>query len=124
MKFLSTFLLTIMFTATSMGGTPPLPNPEELVGDWVLSDGRRLCNLHLGIEEVPQANGFKLALDPQSGACQLFVDAVAWRVASDGISLLDHEGTTLIFFSRDAQDYRSDIAGDSGMCLRRKSAAD
>ena len=53
-----------------------------------------------------------------------FWPLLAWRPAPDGISLLDHEGTTLVFFSQEAGGYRSDIASDQGMRLRRQKAGE
>lgn len=103
-----------------MAGSPPLPHPKDLVGDWVVFDATRFCAIHLWIDDAPQANGFKLTIDPQLGTCNFGMAAVAWRPASDGIALLDHEGSTLMFFSQEAGGYRSDIASDTGMQLRRK----
>ena len=123
MKLIATFLFSSMFTAASMGSTLPLPHPKDLVGDWVVSYAQRYCSIQLGIEEVPQANGFRLTVDPSTGACDLPFAAVAWRPAPDGISLLDQDGSTLIFFSQEAGGYRSEIHGDRGMRLRRKHAA-
>ncbi len=113
-----------MFTAAAMGGSlPPLPLPKDLAGDWVLLDARRSCAIHLWVDEIPQANGFRLTADMDPLACNFSMNAVAWRPAPDGIALLDGEGSTLIFFSREANGYRSDIASDAGMRLQRKPAA-
>ncbi len=113
-----------MFTATSTASSLPLPHPEDLVGDWVVFDAQRSCSIHFGIEDLPQANGFRLTIDPNIGPCNFSIAAVAWRPAADGISLLDQEGSTLIFFSQEVGGYRSEISGDSGMRLRRKNAAE
>lgn len=124
MKFISTLLFSIMFTASSMGSSLPLPHPKDLVGDWVLSDRQQFCVIHLWIDEIPQANGYRMTIDARAGACNFPIDAVAWRPAPDGISLLDHEGATLIFFSQDVGGYRSDISTDHGMRLQRKKAGE
>lgn len=98
-----------------------MPHPRDLVGEWVLSDAQRICGIHLWIDEIPQANGFRLTVDAHAGICNFHMDAVAWRPAPDGIALLDQEGTTLIFLSQQAGGYRSDITSDRGMRLQRKS---
>lgn len=120
MKFISTFLFSIMVTTTAAGSSLPLPHPKDLVGDWVLSEAQQFCAVHFWIDEMPLANGYRLTIDARAGACNFPLDAVAWRPAPDGISLLDQEGTTLIFFSQEAGGYRSDIASDQGMRLQRK----
>ncbi len=112
-----------MVTTTALGSSLPLPHPKDLVGDWIVSDARQFCAIHLWIDEIPQANGYRLTIDARAGACTFPLDAVAWRPAPDGISLLDHEGTTLIFFSQEAGGYRSQIASEHGMRLQRKNAA-
>ncbi|MEF9999784.1 MAG: AprI/Inh family metalloprotease inhibitor [Comamonas sp.] len=124
MKFISKFLFSIMVTTTAMGSSLPLPQPEDLVGDWVLSYARQFCAIHLWIDEMPQANGYRLTIDARAGACSFPMDAVAWRPAPDGISLLDHEGTTLVFFSQEAGGYRSNIASEEGMRLQRKKTGE
>lgn len=113
-----------MVTTTALGSSLPLPHPKDLVGDWIVSDARQFCAIHLWIDEIPQANGYRLTIDARAGACTFPLDAVAWRPAPDGISLLDHEGTTLIFFSQEAGGYRSQIASEHGMRLQRKKAAE
>ncbi len=124
MKFISTLLFSAMVTTTAVGSSLPLPHPEDLVGDWVLSYARQFCAIHFWIDEIPQANGFRLTIDARAGACTFPMNAVAWRPAPDGISLLDHEGTTLVFFSQEAGGYRSDIASDQGMRLQRKKTGE
>ncbi|WP_315129062.1 AprI/Inh family metalloprotease inhibitor [Comamonas antarctica] len=124
MRLISTLLLSSMFTAASMGSTlPPVPLARDLAGDWVLSDAGRSCAIHLWIDEIPNANGYRLTVDTCPEACNFSMNAVAWRPAPDGISLLDREGSTLIFFSREANGYRSDIASDAGMRMDRKPGA-
>ena len=112
-----------MVTTTAAGSSLPLPHPTNLVGDWVLSEAQQFCAIHLWIDEIPQANGYRLTIDARAGACNFPMAAVAWRPAPDGISLLDQEGTTLIFFSREAGGYRSDIHSDQGMRLQRRNSA-
>lgn len=106
-----------------MGSSLPLPQPADLAGEWVVSASQQFCAIHLWIDEIPQANGYRLTIDARAGACSFPINAVAWRPAPDGISLLDREGTTLIFFSQEADGYRSDVASDQGMRLQRKNAA-
>ena len=113
-----------MVTTTAVGSSLPLPHPKDLVGDWILSFDRQFCAIHFWIDEIPQANGFRLTIDARAGACTFPMNAVAWRPAPDGISLLDHDGTTLVFFSQEAGGYRSDIASDQGMRLRRQKAGE
>lgn len=120
MRLIATFLFSIMFTASSIGSSLPIPNPRDLVGEWVLSDAQRFCGIHLWIDEMPQANGFKLTVDAQAGICNFNMDAVAWRPAPDGIALLDQEGATLIFLSQEVGGFRSDISSDRGLRLQRK----
>lgn len=122
MKFIATFIFSIMLTATAAGSSLPLPHPEDLVGDWVVFDARQSCSIHFGIEDLPRANGYRLTIEPNVGACNFVIGAVAWRPAPDGISLLDQEGATLIFFSQEVGGYRSEISGDRRMRLRRTSA--
>lgn len=109
-----------MFSAASIADTPPLPHPKDLVGEWVVFDSTRVCGVRFWIDAILQANGYRMTIDPLGGACTIPLDAVAWRPAPDGISMLDHEGTTLIFFSREDGGYRSDIFTNDGLRLRRK----
>ncbi len=104
-----------------MGSSLPLPHPRDFVGDWVVFDATRFCGIHLWVEDMPEANGFRLTIDPHVAACNFAMDAVAWRPAPDGISLLDKDGTTLVFFSQEGDGYRSEIASDNGMRLCRKT---
>jgi hypothetical protein len=43
---------------------------------------------------------------------------VGWRPAPDGIALLQADGSTLAFFSRDGESYRNQLGADDGLTLK------
>jgi hypothetical protein len=115
--------LTSLLGATMISTTAgilPIPLPDTLKGEWVVLTGDCLYDIGLLTDEMPEANGLKLKTNTPKENCKLLINAVAWRPYPDGISLLDKEGSTIVFFSRDKEIYRSEISGNSGFTLKRK----
>lgn len=118
---LITLLGAAMISSTSSAEILPIPLPESLKGDWVILAGDSLCDITLSTEKMPEANGLKLTANNYQGGCKILTTAVAWRPYPDGISILDKEGLSIVFFSRDQEIYRSEIYGNSGIILKRKT---
>lgn len=109
-----------MISTTASSSILPIPLPSSLKGDWVVLAGDSLCNVTFFTDEIPEANGLKLTVNNPPEDCKLLTKAVAWRPYPDGISIIDKEGSNIIFFSRDKEIYRSEIYGNSGFILKRK----
>ena len=102
-----------------MASSLVLPSAESLSGQWTVTDESNSCSLHLSAESVESANGYKLRVLSICSPEVLPQIPSAWRPAPDGIALLDNEGLTVLFFSREGEHYRSQIWDNSGKVLRR-----
>lgn len=96
-----------------------LPSPESLSGHWTIVDKKNECDIYLKTERFEQANGYKLIA---SSTCvpDIFSEIPdAWRPEPDGIALLNKDGVTLLFFSREDEHYRSRVWECTGAILKK-----
>lgn len=102
-----------------MASSLVLPSAGSLSGQWTVTDESNSCTLHLRAESVESANGYKLSILSSCSPEVLPQVPAAWRPTPDGIALLDSDGLTVLFFSREGEQYRSQIWDDSGKVLKR-----
>lgn len=114
------FLSAMLFSTASMASSLTLPHPDYFKGEWLVSTGENLCNVNFSTEISTEANGLKLTTDEKQGKCESIKNAVAWRPSPDGISLLDQDGNTLIFFSMEDGVYRRELPEKIIATLKRR----
>lgn len=102
-----------------MASSLVLPSADSLSGQWTLTDESNSCIIQLSAESDKSANGYQLSVSPNCAHAILPETAVAWRPAPDGIALLDREGLSVLFFSREGEHYRSHIWERAGKILKR-----
>ncbi|EFO1665478.1 AprI/Inh family metalloprotease inhibitor [Escherichia coli] len=102
-----------------MASSLVLPPADSLSGQWTVTDKSNSCIIQLSTESVESANGYRLSISPSCGYVGLPEATVAWRPMPDGIALLDCDGSTVLFFSREGEHYRSQIWDNSGKVLKR-----
>ncbi|ECI4012244.1 protease [Salmonella enterica subsp. salamae] len=102
-----------------MASSLVLPPAGSLSGQWTVTDESNSCIIQLSAESVESANGYQLSVSPNCAHAVLPETTVAWRPTPDGIALLDKDGLTVLFFSREGEHYRSQIWDNSGKVLKR-----
>ncbi|WP_261247708.1 protease inhibitor Inh/omp19 family protein [Serratia ficaria] len=108
----------MMVTGAVMASSLVLPTAQSLVGQWQVADRERQCRIEFLASEQSAANGYRL-VDRQRCLNKLFAaEVVGWRPAPDGIALLQADGSTLAFFSRDGEVYRNRLGADDGLTLK------
>ena len=108
----------MMVTGAVMAGSLVLPTAQSLAGQWQVADREQQCRIEFLASEQSETNGYQL-VDKQRCLKSLFAaEVVGWRPAPDGIALLQADGSTLVFFSRDGEVYRNQLSADDGLTLR------
>jgi hypothetical protein len=111
--------IIFFFSGVSMASSLVLPSVGSLSGQWTVTDESNSCTIHLSAENVESANGYRLSVSPNCAHAVLPEATVAWRPTPDGIALLDSDGLTVLFFSREGEHYRSHIWEHAGKILKR-----
>ncbi|HAT3781507.1 AprI/Inh family metalloprotease inhibitor [Serratia marcescens] len=96
-----------------------LPSAISISGHWTITDKSNSCTIHLSEENVESANGYKLIILSTCSPEILPQVPVAWRPTPDGIALLDQDGLSVLFFSREGMHYRSHIWERTGKVLKK-----
>lgn len=120
--FMNKFLLIggiLLFSGVSMANSMVLPSVESLAGQWRIIDRENSCDIHLKAEGFEPASGYKLSISSDCVPNILPETPEAWRPTPDGIALLNRDGLTTQFFSREGEHYRSQIWGNTGKILER-----
>ncbi|EHE5688046.1 AprI/Inh family metalloprotease inhibitor [Salmonella enterica] len=120
MKKFFLVVIIFIFSGGSVTSSLILPSPVSLSGHWIVVDKINECDIYLGGERIEQANGYKLIF---SSPCTFDIFSEipeAWRPAPDGISLLNRDGRTVLFFSRENENYSSRVWECSGIMLKKK----
>ena len=120
MKYKIIFLAAMAFSNAVMAGILPLLHPDCFKGEWMVSAEKDECNIVFSTKYLPEANGYEMLINSQAENCKILTDASAWRPAPDGISLLDKEGLTIIFFAKEDEGYTSELSESSKIFLKRK----
>jgi len=108
----------MMVTGAVMAGSLVLPSAKSLAGQWLIADAERQCQIEFLASEQSEINGYQL-VDSQHCLKKVFTaEVVGWRPAPDGIALLQADGSTLAFFSRDGESYRNQLGADDGLTLK------
>ncbi|VEA61385.1 SmaPI [Serratia plymuthica] len=108
----------MMVMGTVMAGSLVLPSAQSLAGQWLIADAEQQCQIEFLAGEQSEINGYRL-VDSQHCLKKVFKAEVAgWRPAPDGIALLQADGSTLAFFSRDGESYRNQLGADDGLTLK------
>lgn len=108
----------MMVTGAVMAGSLVLPSAQSLAGQWLIADAERQCQIEFLAGEQSEINGYQL-VDSQHCLKKVFAaEVVGWRPAPDGIALLQADGSTLAFFSRDGESYRNQLGADDGLTLK------
>ncbi|MFN2767698.1 AprI/Inh family metalloprotease inhibitor, partial [Escherichia coli] len=78
----------------------------------------RQCQIEFLANEQSETNGYQL-VDRQRCLQSVFAaEVVGWRPAPDGIALLQADGSTLAFFSRDGDLYRNQLGAGDALTLK------
>ncbi|UJD78361.1 alkaline proteinase inhibitor [Serratia rubidaea] len=105
-------------TGAAMASSLVLPSAQSLAGEWQVARGDTQCRVALRADKQPAANGYQLQDEQQCLQTLLTAPAAGWRPAPDGIALLQADGATLAFFSRDGDVYRHRIGDEDGLTLK------
>lgn len=109
---------SIMGTGAVMASSLVLPSAQSLAGQWQVADAQQQCQIEFLASEQSATNGYHL-VDRQGCLKKvLTAEVVGWRPAPDGIALLQADGSTLAFFSRDGDVYRNQPGADGGLTLK------
>lgn len=101
-----------------MASSLVLPSAQSLAGQWQLANGEQQCQVALLDSEQRDTNGYQLQ-DQQQCLHEVFsAPVVGWRPAPDGIALLQADGTTLAFFSREGAVYRHQTDTAASLTLK------
>lgn len=108
----------MIVTGTVMASSLILPTAQSLAGQWQVADAEHQCQIAFLASEQSETNGYQL-VDRQGCLKKvLTAEVVGWRPAPDGIALLQADGSTLVFFSRDGDIYRNQLGADDGLTLK------
>lgn len=95
--------ITVMGAA--MASSLVLPTAQSLAGQWQVADGQQQCRVEFLVSEQQGTNGYELR-DREQCLKNLFAaEVVGWRPAPDGIALLQADGSSWVFFSREGEVY-------------------
>ncbi|WP_262409923.1 protease inhibitor Inh/omp19 family protein [Escherichia albertii] len=111
--------IILIMGKNSMATSLMIPSVESLSGKWTISHKSAICSIYLGTKDVPLANGYELNISLHCDHKIFKKKPVAWRPAPDGIAILDENGATISFFSKEGEHYRSRIWDKSGDILMR-----
>ncbi|CAI1081802.1 MULTISPECIES: AprI/Inh family metalloprotease inhibitor [Serratia] len=108
----------MIVTGTVMASSLILPTAQSLAGQWQVADAEQQCQIVFSASEQSETNGYQLV--DQQGCLKkvLAAEVVGWRPAPDGIALLQADGSTLVFFSRDGDIYRNQLGAADGLTLK------
>lgn len=108
----------MIVTGTVMASSLVLPTAQSLAGQWQVADAEQQCQIVFSASEQSETNGYQLV--DQQGCLKkvLAAEVVGWRPAPDGIALLQADGSTLVFFSRDGDIYRNQLGAADGLTLK------
>jgi hypothetical protein len=108
----------MIVTGTVMASSLILPTAQSLAGQWQVADAEQQCQIVFSASEQSETNGYQLV--DQQGCLKkvLAAEVVGWRPAPDGIALLQADGSTLVFFSRDGGIYRNQLGAADGLTLK------
>ncbi|CBJ48041.1 protease inhibitor [Erwinia amylovora ATCC 49946] len=112
-------VISLFFSGVSMASSLVLPSAASLSGQWTVVDKSSSCDVQLTAERFEAANGYKLSISPGCDPSVLPETPEAWRPAPDGIALLNGDGLTVLFFSREGEHYRSQIWQQTGKILKK-----
>lgn len=95
-----------------MSNSLVLPLASSLSGVWQLGNNGKLVSVELSIKPIPVTNGYALLDSPYSLKRVIQEDITAWRPEPDGISFLNSNGDTILFFSKTSDSvYQSNTGG-------------
>ncbi|KFB87505.1 alkaline proteinase inhibitor [Serratia grimesii] len=108
----------MIVTGTVMASSLILPTAQSLAGQWQVADAEQQCQIVFSASEQSETNGYQLV--DQQGCLEkvLAAEVVGWRPAPDGIALLQADGSTLVFLSRDGGIYRNQLGAADGLTLK------
>ncbi|MDC9592606.1 protease inhibitor Inh/omp19 family protein [Xenorhabdus sp. IM139775] len=87
-----------------MASSLRLPPAGELKGLWQLSDGNKQCRIEL--TDTRLTEGSMWAVKGDACVAELIGQPVeGWYPSPDGITLTDHDGNSLAFFSHEAEQW-------------------
>ncbi|CAI0898181.1 MAG: protease inhibitor Inh/omp19 family protein [Serratia proteamaculans] len=109
---------SIMVTGAVMASSLVLPTARSLAGQWQVADAQQQCQIEFLASEQSATNGFQLVDRQNCLKKVLTAEVVGWRPAPDGIALLQADGSTLAFFSRDGDIYRNQPGAGDGLTLK------
>ncbi len=102
-----------------MASSLRLPSAAELSGQWVLSSGEKQCELQLKTD-VLDSTTWRLTTDSDCVRHLLPDVPQGWRPTPDGLTLTQHDGSAVAFFSRQQQHYEHQLADGSVRTLKKK----
>lgn len=105
-----------------MASNQVLPSAKSLSGQWTIIDKSDKCIIHFSSERLNFINGYKLSTLSNCPYNVLPQYPAAWRPTPDGIALLDHNGLTILFFSREGDIYRSQTREPTGKILEKRKS--
>ncbi|CAI1022895.1 SmaPI [Serratia quinivorans] len=108
----------MMVTGAAMASSLVLPSAQSLAGQWQVADAQQQCQIEFLAREQSATNGYQLVDRQNCLKNVLTAEVVGWRPAPDGIALLQADGSTLAFFSRDGDVYRNQPGADDGLTLK------
>lgn len=108
----------IMVTGAVMASSLVLPTAQSLAGQWQVTDAEQQCQIEFLASEQSATNGYHLVDSQDCLKKVLTAEVVGWRPAPDGIALLQADGSTLVFFSRDGDIYRNQLGAGDGLTLK------
>lgn len=121
---ISAVLLITTLMGVGMTDSLVLPNAQSLSGRWIVSDGKRLCLVVLQSNELADIDAYEMVIGTRCDKSIFSAPPAAWRPAPDGIALVGNAGETLMFFSKEGEEYRNRINGDIRMVLRHSQPDD
>nr|Q54478.1 RecName: Full=Alkaline proteinase inhibitor; AltName: Full=11 kDa protease inhibitor; AltName: Full=SmaPI; Flags: Precursor [Serratia marcescens]AAA92336.1 11 kDa protease inhibitor [Serratia marcescens] len=107
----------MMVTSAVMAGSLALPTAQSLAGQWEVADSERQCQIEFLANEQSETNGYQL-VDRQRCLQSVFAAEVVAGAGPDGIALLQADGSTLAFFSRDGDLYRNQLGAGDALTLK------
>lgn len=108
----------MMVTGAVMASSLVLPSAQSLAGQWQVANAEQQCQIEFLAGEQSEINGYSLVDRQHCLEKVLTAEVVGWRPAPDGIALLQADGSTLAFFSRDGDIYRNQLGADDGLTLK------
>lgn len=101
----ATIAVSITMMGAAMASSLVLPSAQSLAGQWQLTDRQQQCRVEFLAGEQQGVNGYQLRDREHCLKNRFAAEVVGWRPAPDGIALLQADGSTWVFFSREGAVY-------------------